>query len=141
MVQNNIIKNRRRYIGINFVLFAVLFLLVSFNKEFIRPIYGHTPIIGIITGCFSNFMAAYIISLFPIAAILSKNIKIQKSRYIFYITAILVFSVLTIEEINPFMGASEVYDIYDIIANGLGIFIAILTFESFVKKLIVKRLK
>ena len=133
-----IIKSRK-YLAINLILFAILYFSVSFNKEFIRPIYGHSPIIGIITGSFSNFMAAYIISLFSVAAILAKKIEIKKAKLIFYVISILVFIILTIEELKPFVSASKTYDIYDILASGLGSFLAILTFEVFIKKIIKKR--
>ena len=133
-----IFKNRK-YLAINLILFAILYFSVSFNKEFIRPIYGHSPIIGIITGSFSNFMAAYIVSLFSVAAILAKKIEIKKAKLIFYVISILVFIILTIEEIKPFVSASKTYDIYDILASGLGSFLAILTFEVFIKKIIKKR--
>jgi VanZ family protein len=133
-----IIKNRK-YLAINLILFAILYFSVSFNKEFIRPIYGHSPIIGIITGSFSNFMAAYIISLFSVAMILAKKIEIKKAKLIFYVISILVFIILTIEELKPFVSASKTYDIYDILASGLGSFLAILTFEVFIKKIIKKR--
>jgi len=138
MKQSKIIRNKR-YIAINFILFAILFLSVTFNKEFIRPIYGQSPIIGIITGSFSNFMAAYIISLFPIAAILARNIEIKKAKIIIYVISVLVFIILTIEELKPFVNASKTYDIYDIIASGLGSIIAVLTFEIFIKKIITHK--
>lgn len=130
---------KRKYLAINFVLLAILFFSVSFNKEYIRPAYGSTPIIGIMTGSYSNFMAAYIISLFPVAAILSKRMDVNKSRVIFYMIAILVFIILTIEEIKPFVSASKVYDLYDIIASGLGSFFAALTFEIFIKKFLKQK--
>ncbi len=130
-----IIKNRK-YLAINLVLFAILYLSVSFNKEFIRPIYGQSPIIGILTGSFSNFMAAYIISLFPIAPIIAKNIKIKKARLIIYVVSILVFIILTIEELKPMWGASTQYDLFDILASGLGSLLAILTFEIFIGKIV-----
>jgi len=41
----------------------------------------------------------------------------------------LVFAVLTTEEVFPLFGASTQYDIFDIIANGVGALLAILTFE------------
>ncbi len=128
-----IIKNRK-YIAINLILFAILFLSVTFNKEFIRSVYGNSPIIGIITGSFSNFMAAYIISLFPIAPILAKNIDIKKARIIIYAISILVSLILTIEEIFPMWGASTQYDFFDILANGIGSVLAILTFELIIIK-------
>ena len=123
-----IIKNRK-YLAINLILFAILFLSVTFNKEFIRPIYGHSPIIGIVTGSFSNFMAAYIISLFPIAPILIKNIEIKKARLIIYSVSITSFAILAIEEVCPMWGASTQYDLFDIFASGIGSVFAILTFE------------
>jgi hypothetical protein len=136
--QNKIFKNKR-YIAINLILFAVLYLTVTFNKEFIRPVFGNSPIIGIITGSFSNFMAAYIISLFPVAPLLARNIELKKARLFIYVTSILVFLILTIEEFKPFVSASTTYDIYDILASGLGSLIAILTFEGFIKKISKKR--
>ena len=132
MERNNILKNKR-YIAINIILFAILYLSVTFNKEFIRPVYGHSPIIGILTGSFSNFMAAYIISLFPIAPILARNIDIKKSRVIIYSISFIIFLILTLEELKPFVNASKTYDIYDIIASGLGSIISIITFEFVVR--------
>jgi len=128
MELNKIIKNKR-YIAINLILFAILYFSVAFNKEFIRPVYGQSPIIGIITGSFSNFMAAYIISLFPISPIFAKSVVIKKARIIIYMTSIIVFLILTIEELKPMWGASTQYDLFDILANGLGSLFAILTFE------------
>ena len=138
MEQNKIFKNKR-YIAINLILFAILYLSVTFNKEFIRPVYGQSPIIGILTGSFSNFMAAYIISLFPIAPIIAKNIKIKKARLIIYVVSILVFIILTIEELKPMWGASTQYDLFDILASGLGSLLAILTFEIFIGKIVKKQ--
>ena len=123
------ITKKRKYLAVNLILFAVLYLTVTFNKEYIRPVYGYSPIIGIITGSFSNFMAAYIISLFPIAPILVKNIDLKKARLIIYSVSILVFLILTIEELNPMWGASTQYDLFDILASGIGSILAILTFE------------
>jgi hypothetical protein len=123
-----ILKNRQ-YLAINLILFAILYLSVTFNKEFIRPVYGSLPIIGIMTGSFSNFMAAYIISLFPVSQIISKKIKIEKARIIVYSVSTLVFLILTVEEIHPMLGASTQYDLFDILASAVGSVLAILTFE------------
>lgn len=134
MQNSRIPKNKKKYIAINLILFAVLYLSVTANKEFIRPIYGHSPIVGIITGSFSNFMAAYILSLLAIAPIVLKNTEIKKARLIFYVISIIVFLILMFEEIKPFVNASKTYDIYDIIASGTGSIIAIVTFEIIMKK-------
>jgi hypothetical protein len=123
------ILNTRKYLAINLILFAILYLSVAFNKEFIRPVYGYSPIIGIITGSFSNFMAAYIISLFPVSPIISKNIEIKKARIIVYTISTLVFFILTAEEIHPMWGASTQYDLFDILASAIGSLLAILTYE------------
>ena len=128
MEQSKIFRNKR-YVAINLILFAILYLTVAFNKEFIRPIYGQSPIIGILTGSFSNFMAAYIISLFPIAPILAKKIEIKKARIIIYSFSILVFFILSIEEVSPMWRASTQYDLFDVLASGIGSILAILTFE------------
>jgi hypothetical protein len=128
MVMSKVLKNRK-YLAINLILFAILYLSITFNKEFIRPVYGNSPIIGIITGSFSNFMAAYIISLFPVSPIISKKIKIKKARIIVYTISILVFLILTAEEIHPMWGASTQYDLFDILASAVGSLLAILTIE------------
>ena len=120
---------KQKYIVINLILFAFLYFSVSFNKEYIRPIISENNLFRILFGCFPNFLSAYIISLFPIAAILGKKITIKKSKIIIYSFAIIVFLILTIEEFHSFFGASSVFDIYDIIANGVGMLLAVITFE------------
>jgi hypothetical protein len=139
MEPNNSLKNKGRYIAINLLLFALLYFSVSLNKEYIRPLFENKPILGIVTGSFPNFIASYLISFFSIAFILSKELNIRKSRFLFYAVAIIVFIILTIEEIKPFFNASVVYDIYDIIANGLGSIFAILTFELFLRRYIKQK--
>ena len=74
-------------------------------------------------------MAAYIISLFPISPIIARSVVIKKARIIIYMTSIIVFLILTIEELKPMWGASTQYDLFDILASGLGSLFAILTFE------------
>ena len=81
----------------------------------------------IISGCFPNFIAAYIISLAPVSAVLIR--KLKYGRLIVYLVAIAVFVILVSEEIKPMWGASEYYDVYDIIASGAGSVLAIVTFE------------
>jgi hypothetical protein len=136
MEPNNFIKDKGKYIAINIILFALLYFSVSLNKEYIRPLFENKPILGFVTGSFPNFIAAYFISLFPVAFIFGKKLNVKKSRFLLYAIAIIVFIILTIEEINPLFNASLVYDTYDIIANGLGSIFAILTFESFLRRFI-----
>lgn len=125
-------NSKQKIIIINFFLFALLFGLVSLNKEVLRPLYSHLPFAGILTGSFPNFIAAYIISLAFINAVLVK--KPKYSRLILYISSFLVFMVLTVEELKPMWGASTHYDSFDILASGLGSILAILTFELIVLK-------
>ena len=57
------VKEKLRLIGINLFLFAILFGIISFNKDVLRPNYGQFPFWGIILGSLPNFAAAYLISL------------------------------------------------------------------------------
>jgi hypothetical protein len=123
------IKNRQIIIK-NIFLFALLFGLVSLNKEVFRPNLSHIPLVHILTGCFPNFIAAYIISLALINAVLAKNPKHR--RIIAYASSALVFIILTLEEIKPMWGASEFYDSFDILASGIGSLLSISTFELIV---------
>jgi len=125
------LKNMLRIIGINLVLFALLYGLISLNKEILRPKFSHISFINILTGSFPNFIAAYIISLAFVNAVLIR--KPQNGRLIVYIGSVLVFTILTIEEINPMWGASTYYDPFDILASGLGSIISIITFELMVR--------
>ena len=98
------LNSKKKYLLINLLLFAFLFLSVSFNKEYLRPNYDNLPLIKTLTGSFPNFIAALIISLFPLKPILDKNTK--TGRIIFYASSFLIFTVLTVEELNPLFGAS-----------------------------------
>ena len=120
-------KTRLRIVGINLILLALLFALVSLNKGFFRPTFNDIPFLKILTGSFPNFIAAYLISLSFVNAILIRKPKF--GRRIVYTTSFVIFIILTLEEIKPMWGASTYYDLYDIFASGLGSALAILTFE------------
>ena len=124
-------KNALRIIGINLILFALLYGLISFNKEVLRPEFSQNSSIDILTGSFPNFIAAYIISLAFVNAVLMR--KLQNGRLLVYVGSVLVFTILAIEEIRPFWGASTTYDPFDIWASGLGAILSIVTFESVVR--------
>jgi len=125
-------KNMLKIIGINMVLFGLLFGLISLNKEILRPEFSHISFISILTGSFPNFIAAYIISLAFANAVLIR--KPQNGRLIVYVGSVLVFTILAIEEINPMWGASTYYDPFDILASGLGSILSIITFELIARK-------
>jgi glycopeptide antibiotics resistance protein len=121
------INNKKKVIAINAILFAALFGLVSLNKEILRPALNNSSLLKILTGCFPNFIAAYFISLAFVSAVLIR--KFKHGRLIVYSGSIAVFVILTIEELKPMWGASTYYDIFDIIANGVGSTLAIFTYE------------
>ena len=116
-----------KIIGTNLVLFALLYGLVSLNKGILRPEFSHISFISILTGSFPNFIAAYIISLAFVNAVLIR--KPKNGRIVVYVSSVLVFTILAIEEINPIWGASTYYDPFDILASGLGSISSIITFE------------
>ena len=125
-------KSKARIIAINIFLFALLFGLVSLNKEILRPIFSHISFVRILTGSFPNFIAAYIISLAFVNAVVTREPKYR--RLIVYISSLLVFVILTIEEFKPMWGASTQYDSFDILASGLGSLLSIMTFELIILK-------
>ena len=120
-------KNKFKIFGINILLFALLFGLVTLNKEYFRPYFSNSTLAKIITGSFPNFIAAYIISLLAVNPVL--KIKPRFGRMIIYISTFMISTILTIEEWTSIVGASDHYDIYDIIASVLGSTLAILTYE------------
>jgi hypothetical protein len=121
------LKSRTRIIGLNLLLFAFLFGLVSLNKDVLRPGSIYSEFARTITGCFPNFIAAYLISLAFVNAVLIRQPKY--SRLIVILSSTVILIILTFEELNPLWGASTHYDPWDIAASGIGSFLAILTFE------------
>ncbi len=123
----NEMNNKKKIIVVNLFLFALLFGLISLNKEIIRPLYSHTPIMKILTGSFPNFIAAYIVSIFFMNAVIIKAPKY--GRLIVYMGSFMAFLLMAIEELKPLWGVSKICNYYDIIASGLGAILAIVTFE------------
>ena len=121
------INNKKKVIAINAILFAALFGLVSLNKEILRPALNNSSLLKISTGCFPNFIAAYIISLAFANAVLIR--EPQNGRLVVYLGSVLVCVILTIEELIPMWGASTYYDSIDILASGLGSLLSIITFD------------
>ncbi len=120
-------SRRKQLLATNVLLFAALFLLVTFNKEYLRPAVSQESVAGILTGCLPNFLAAFLISLTGINAILFR--KPARGRIYAIIFSSLVFIVLAIEEIKPMWGASTVFDIFDIAASALGSLLALAIYE------------
>jgi len=120
-------KSRKKVIVFNLLLFAALFGLVTLNKELLRPNLFTIPVANVLTGCFPNFIAAYLISIAFVNAVLLRNPK--WGRLIVYTSSSVIFLILTFEELKPMWGASTYYDSFDVLASGLGSVLAILTFE------------
>jgi len=125
--------NILKLIVINLVLFALLFGLVTLNKEILRPKFSHISFAHFLTGSFPNFIAAYIISLSFANAVLIREPK--NGRLIVYVGSVLVCAILTIEEIVPMWGASTHYDSIDILASVIGSLLSIITFELITRRL------
>ncbi|MHC4061117.1 MAG: hypothetical protein ACYSR6_05845 [Planctomycetota bacterium] len=120
-------KKKLRVILTNIFLFGLLFGLVSLNKEILRPSLSDIPIVKPTLGCFPNFIAAYIISLFFVNGALT--MEPMHSRLIVSVGSVFVFAVLTAEELRPMWGASTHYDVLDIVASGMGALLAVFTYE------------
>ena len=123
---------KSKIVGINAVLLSLLFGLVTLNKKFIRPRFEHQPVIGILTGCFPNFLAAFIISLSIVSPVLIRKPEI--GRILVYTGSGIVFIILTVEEFRPMWGASTQFDTWDIVASALGSILAIGVFEILTRK-------
>jgi len=123
-------NNRKKVIAVNAILIAILFSLVSLNKEFLRPNLNNSDFLKTLTDCFPNFIAAYLISLASVTAVLIR--KIRHGRIIVYTSSIIVFTILMVEELKPMWGASTYYGTFDIIASGVGAILTILTYELLV---------
>lgn len=125
-------KKRLRVVLTNILLFGLLYGLVSLNKEILRPLLSDIPIVKPMLGCFPNFIAAYIISLFFVNGALT--LESMYGRLIVSLGSLFVFMVLAAEELRPMWGASTHYDVLDIVASGVGALLAILTYEVGVAK-------
>ena len=125
-------KSKFRIVVTNVILFGFLFGLVSLNKELLRPSLSHIPFMAPLTGSFPNFIAAYIISVFFVNG--AVTMEPRHSRLLVYLGSLLVFVLLTVEEVNPMWGASTWYDVLDIIATGAGSLLAIVTYELIILK-------
>ena len=118
---------RKRLLATNILLGAALFMLVTFNKEYLRPAVGRETLAGILTGCLPNFLAAFFISLAGINAILLRKPARGRIYAILFSSAVCI--VLVIEEIKPMWGASTVFDSFDIAASAIGSLLAIAIYE------------
>ncbi|MFZ5938930.1 MAG: hypothetical protein ACOYXB_00015 [Bacteroidota bacterium] len=120
-------NKKKKVIAINAALFAGLFGLISLNKEVVRPALQPGSVLSTLAGCFPNFIAAFLISMAFVSSVIIREFRY--GRLLVYAASLAVFAVLTLEEIKPMWGASTQYDLFDIIASGVGSILAITTFE------------
>ena len=76
---------------------------------------------------FPNFIAAYLISMASVTALLIR--KFKHGRLIVYASSIAVFVILLIYELKPMWETRMNYDIFDIIASGMGSTFTIVAYE------------
>jgi hypothetical protein len=109
--------------------FRILYVgSVTFNKEALWPAHSHIPAINAMIGCLPNFLAAAFISLCLVNALRVR--KPRHGRLIAYAGCLLVFAILTVEELKPMWGASTHSDPLDILAGALGALAAIAACED-----------
>ncbi|NPD43991.1 hypothetical protein [Lentimicrobium sp. S6] len=126
-----------RKIRIRLVLTGIVVLvLFVINKEYLRPAFQNNEVVSIIVGSLPNFLGAYLFSLLPFERIIKSNNKNRKAYYYLYVAFIFIF--LIIEEFFPFFTASKTFDVYDILASGMGCILAILSYEITIKKMLIK---
>jgi hypothetical protein len=120
-------RSKFKLIGTNCFLFAILYGSVTFNKEVLQPAYGPIPVLSDLLGCLPNFLAAALISLSIVNAL---RVRMPRhGRLIAYAGSLLVFAILTLEELKPMWGASTYYDPLDILASALGALVGIVVYE------------
>ena len=115
------------------IIILILVVIGIINGEYLRPRYGNLKHFNIIIGSLPNFVGAFVFSLFFSVQI--SQLYLKKRRLLIYLTSILVFISLTIEEYHPFFTASKTFDVFDIVASGLGVFCAIVVLELSRKKI------
>lgn len=98
----------------------LILLLAILNKEYLRPNFRHIKYLHILIGSFSNFAGAFLFVNFFNGLIP----KIYWKKELIYFTTSLTFILLTMEEFYPFLAGSKTFDVYDIIASGMGVVFA-----------------
>jgi len=103
-------------------IYVILIIIYGINKLYLRPKFGNTFILGKIVGSLPNFIGAFMFSLLPFGKFINK-------KYSIYFSALIVFLLLTSEEIFPFFTASKTFDYFDILASGIGVILAVIYFK------------
>lgn len=107
-------------------------ILGIINGEYLRPAYRNVIILKNILGSLPNFIGSYILFVIMFGFLNNKIFHekdIKEIRLLLYFFGVLIFAFLTIEEYYPFFTGSKTFDVFDIIANGIGVLFAFLSFE------------
>ena len=101
----------------------ILLILGIINDEYFRPKFGSLKYLNIVFGSLPNFVGAFLFALFS-NGIIPRKYREKKEKLI-YLSALLVFIILTKEEFYPYFTATKTFDTFDIVASGLGVLFAI----------------
>ncbi len=96
------------------VITVFLITLVILSGTYLRPLFPT----NILLGSLPNFVGAFV--LYTLCFPLFKG-RVLNHRNRLILSAVFVFSFLTIEEFYPFFTATKTFDWYDILANGIGV--------------------
>ncbi len=115
---------------LNFIITIVVFLLIILtiiNGEYLRPQFKHLQFIHPVLGSLPNFTGSFVIYIIVLGSFIKKIVTengTQNINYLLLFFGFLIFLFLTIEEFFPFFTGSKTFDIYDIIANVIGVLCA-----------------
>lgn len=108
-----------------------LIILGIFSVEYLRPKFPNS----ILLGSLPNFIGAFVLYntflFFFEKSIIEK--KTRNIRFRLISLGVFIFVFFTFEEFHPFFTASKTLDLYDILASGIGVVFAYLTFEQVMK--------
>lgn len=126
---------------INTFIIILLIILVIINGEYLRPKFRYSQFLNTIFGSLPNFVGSFVIFIMILSTFIKKIVaknEIGNIKYLLIIFGFLVFLFLTIEEYFPFFTGSKTFDIYDIIANIVGVLFAYIFFVFLVNRCLKK---
>lgn len=123
------------------ILIFLLIILIFINTVYLRPQFGSSKFLSIIVGSLPNFVGSFVLYILILSVYIKKivvNKEIDSIKYLLIMYGVLVFVFLTIEEYFPFFTGNKTFDVYDIIANIIGVLTAYVFFVFKTKKCLKK---
>lgn len=123
------------------IVVIFLIILVIINGEYLRPQFRDSQLLSPIFGSLPNFVGSFLIFIMILSTFIKKIVAkngIGNIKYLLIIFGFLVFLFLTIEEYFPFFTGSKTFDIYDIIANIVGVLFAYIFFVFLINRCLKK---